>query len=469
MAAPRVYERRQFNAAVVATGAIAWGAVARASEPERGSALWAGAAEVKVTPKAKGTFLIGPMKPSAGVHDDLFARALVIGGDKPWLAVITLDYLGFDRAYTDRLIRAAAAAANVPAQNVLLNCSHTHSAPLTAPWGPWREHRRESFYQWLPRMITEVTARAVSRMRPAKLRFCREPTQLGFNRRLHNGDKIVMAPNPQGAVVPWVDVLAVDEPDGRPIAVLFSHAAHPVIVHEASTLISGDYPGFAVQALNQMRGDGVVCLFAQGCSGNINGFPLKGGIDAAKAAGRSLAEAVARGLARGAAEIEAAKRRLVVAEPRLPLQAPPPPEEIRESLAKEKNATRRRRWAALLKIAERGQPAPIPMPIRGIAIGDFRLITMAHEPFAEYHHFIEKARPSKNAMVWGYTGGLECYVGTEKDYRLGLAGGYETSPRGAAFMFESRLPLAPQAEKVVQAQLRRVLGMLKPASDKRGK
>jgi hypothetical protein len=42
-----------------------------------------------------------------------------------------------------------------------------------------------------------------------------------------------MARNPNGAVPPWVDVLAVESIEGKPIAVLFSHAAHPVIVHGA--------------------------------------------------------------------------------------------------------------------------------------------------------------------------------------------------------------------------------------------
>jgi hypothetical protein len=64
-------------------------------------------------------------------------------------------------------------------------------------------------------------------------------------------------------------------------------------------------------------------------------------------------------------------------------------------------------------------------------------------------------------MVFAYTNGLHCYVGTEKDYLLGERGGYETSPRGAALMFASRLPLAPQAEKQIQAGILRALRALK--------
>ncbi len=105
-----------------------------------------------------------------------------------------------------------------------------------------------------------------------------------------------MAPNPRGTVLPWVDVLAIEQTDGKLVAVLFCHAAHPVIVHAASTLISADYPGFAVKTLQKLHGREAVYLFAQGCGGNINAFPLQGGIDAAIAAGRDLGQAVSRAL-----------------------------------------------------------------------------------------------------------------------------------------------------------------------------
>ena len=68
--------RRQFHAqAATGAAALAVGTpLVFAAEKKQ----WlAGAAETVATPAAKGTFLIGPMKPSTGVNDDLFARALV--------------------------------------------------------------------------------------------------------------------------------------------------------------------------------------------------------------------------------------------------------------------------------------------------------------------------------------------------------------------------------------------------------
>ncbi len=276
--------RRQFTSAAATTAAALTFHAPFTFAANHDSELMAGAAETVVTPAAEGTFLIGPMKPSTGVHDDLFARALVVADNDKRIAIVTLDYLGFDFAYTDLLIAAASKASGIPVEHILVNCSHTHSAPLTAPWGPWKEHQGQPFHKVLPEQVGAVVRRASENLQAARLRCRREPTQIGFNRRLFNGQKIVMAPNPRGAVLPWVDVLSVERKDGRPIAVLFSLAAHPVIVHEASTLISADYPGSAVQTLKRTRGNDAVYLFAQGCCGNINAFPLKGGIDAAAAA-----------------------------------------------------------------------------------------------------------------------------------------------------------------------------------------
>lgn len=421
-------------------------------------AFRAGAAEAVATPAAEGTFLIGPMKKSTGVSDDLYARALVLDDGDTRAVIVTLDYLGFDFEFTERLVQAAAKASDTPAPHVLLNCSHTHSAPLTAPWGPWEKEKDKPFHRMLPQKVAVVAERAAKRLQPVTLAYRREPTQIGFNRRLLHEGRITMAPNPRGTVLPWTDVLSLHSRDGQPVAVLFSYAAHPVIVHKASTLISADYPGFAVRRLKQTRGKDAVYLFAQGCCGNINGFPLQGGIDAAAAAGRDLGDAVGRAMtAKDRATVQG-RLRIVSAQPKLPLQAAPPVATLREQMERERNSERKQRFADLLAIAQDGRRPTMPMPMRALAIGDaFCLLGMAHEPFAEYHHFIEKVSPLAHNMVLAYTGGLECYVGTAADYQLGERGGYETSPRGAAFMFESRLPLDARAESLIKAELTALL------------
>lgn len=390
----------------------------------------AAAAETVVSPDAKGTFLIGPMKPSTGIHDDLHARALVLAQGEQMAAIVTIDFLGFDFAYNEVLLAAISRASGIPADRLLIACSHTHSAPITAPWGPWERAKDRPFHERLPRQLAEVVTRAVERLEPARLRVAREPVQIGFNRRTMTNGGIVMAPNPAGTVLPWVDVLAADTLAGQSIGVLFSHAAHPVIVHGASTLISADYPGFAVQTLRQAVGKDAICMFAQGCCGNINAFPLRGGIDAAKAAGKDLGQAAARALHARPTMLAPGGLRVVSRELALPLQ--------------------------------RDVQRTMPFPMRAIAIGDLCILAVAHELFAEYGRFVEQITPFPHTVMLAYTNGLECYVGTAKDYELGNRGGYEIAADGAARMFGAALDVGCEAR--VQEGLRHLLAEARAGS-----
>jgi hypothetical protein len=132
-------------------------------------------------------------------------------------------------------------------------------------------------------------------------------------------------------------------------------------------------------------------------------------------------------------------------------------------MEQEQTPQRRQRFAELLAIAESGKPRTMRMPIRALAIGDLCILGTAHEPFAEYHHYVNEICPFKYHMVFGYTNGLECYVGTRRDYELGDAGGYETSPRGAAWTFQARLPLAAACEDLLKAGLKQTVESLRRA------
>ena len=62
-----------------------------------------------------------------------------------------------------------------------------------------------------------------------------------------------------------------------------------MIIHWETNKIGPDYPGFAIKHLRNLlsvAGDPkAVFMFAQGCTGNVNGFPLAGGFSAYEVAG----------------------------------------------------------------------------------------------------------------------------------------------------------------------------------------
>ena len=287
--------------------------------------MLAGVSEVAITPPV-GAPLLGCIQRSTGVHDDLFARALVLNDGQTQVAVVCLDLIGLDFTLADEI--RAGVRQRIGITTTLLNCSHSHSVPFTIPWSMlgrrWLSGAGAPWRRALVASVIEVVSQAAGDLSPAHLSVGRAPVQIGSNRRLPTDQGIVMKPNPPGTVVPWVDVLRVDCADGQPLAVLFSHAAHPVIVHGASRLISADYPGYAAASVRQRFGGKTVAMFAQACGANINGEPLRGSFEAAEHVGATLGKAAiaaaSPGERLGAAELKVAFRTLALPFQDLPSQ-----------------------------------------------------------------------------------------------------------------------------------------------------
>ena len=442
---------------------------------------------------------MGCIQRSNGVHDDLFVRALVLSDGKQQVALVCLDLIGMDFTLADEI--RARIRERTGITTTLLNCSHTHSSPFTAPWSilGLRSLSGGAGASWrndLVAQVTNVVAQAAGDLSQANLRIGRAPAQVGFNRRLPTEQGIVQKPNPQGAVVPWVDVLRVDGVDGKPISILFSHAAHPVIVHGASRLISADYPGYAAAKVRQYFGGKTLAMFAQACGGNINGEPLRGGFGPAERAGAALGEAAITAASESKA-IQSAGLKVAAKTLALPFQDLPSQEECELALRKAEDqlaevvgpsvpddeqlwslqdqvdlsATRLASpddvqpmegqpwWLQdtvlclrdLLEKVKRGDRQALRFEIQALTIGnEWCLLAMTHELFAEYQLWFDQSAPFEKKMMLAYTNGLESYVPTDKDFALG---GYEAASfpsDAAAFRFRYRTALRPGVEQQIR-------------------
>ena len=409
--------------------------------------LMAGAAETVIT----------PAKDRPDVYDDLYARALVLADDAQQLAIVTMDFGSLQFAYNSVVLKAINEASGIPEENIVINTSHTHNAPGVDGRGMDSASKK-----WLAGSLAELVKRAADNLQPATLCVGRQPVQIAYNRRLMKDDgHVTMAPNPKGAIVPWVDVMGAYGVGGERIAVLFSYAAHPVVVHWSSEEIGPDYPGYTVKHLRHLldKGgeQGGVFMFAQGCGGNINGFPLRGGFGAADAAGLSLAFATSRALAE-AKTVTSAPLKVRSLNLFLPLRVPSV-DECKEWSAQRPDDGR---IPALLSLAESGEPRFLPFPMRAFAVGDgLCFLSLPHEPFAEYQLFADETSPFAHTLVFAYTNGMESYVATKDALELGVRGGYEASPLGHAASGMHRFPPHPSAEQPIKEGISRLLDELK--------
>lgn len=437
--------------------------------------LLAGTGQAVVTPPP-GVPLLGPMAASTGVHDELFVRALVLSDGLHSAAVVCLDLIGLDLDFSRDLRTAVARAAGL--DMVLLCCSHTHSAPFTIPWSAlhWEEYQRTAgpWRESVLRAVADCVREAMRRAREVRARVARASVQIGVNRRLPTDDGTRMAPNPQGPVVPWVDVLSLETLEGAPVAVLFSHAAHPVAVHRASTLVSADYPGVAVAEVQRRVGG--AALFAQGCAGDINVDPLAGGFEAAASAGRVLGEAAVRATETGqplplARDADGGLLRLGSQTRRLAFQELPSrqacQQALEEAIAQAEKAESPgavppgRDYVAclerLLARVEAGRPLePLAFEASALTLGGtFCLTALTHEVFADYQLWAEAASPFSHNMIVAYANGCESYVPIDAAIGQGLAAGYEAAPapRGSCLYYRQRTALAAGAEGQIRQAL----------------
>src|SRR6185312_8720565 len=105
-----------------------------------GGGLRIGFGRVDITPPLHIPYLsyLPRQTPFQGVHDPLFARAMVADNGETRLAIVTVDALGLStdvlgpgRDFVAETRARIERRAGVPTEHVLLAASHAHSTPQT--------------------------------------------------------------------------------------------------------------------------------------------------------------------------------------------------------------------------------------------------------------------------------------------------------------------------------------------------
>jgi neutral ceramidase len=221
---------------------------------------------------------IGPHK-VVGQEGELRASAVVIkdpeGGK---VALIACDVLMLNRDILDHAARKIEHELNIPFDHILINATHTHSAPTTCTIHGYR--REEEFTQQVGDKIYEAAAAAVQRLGPVTMLFrLGEESSVGRNSRLLLADGTVFwtgpytdAVRPTGPFDPELPVWAFRRPNGKFESVFFNHSTH-TIGTEKSNVRSPSFYGLAAQQLEKEQGG--TFLFFEGASGSTHNLDLR--------------------------------------------------------------------------------------------------------------------------------------------------------------------------------------------------
>lgn len=219
--------------------------------------LRAGVAEIVITPPI-GVELQGygveMSRRSTAVHDDLMAQVLVLDDGQTRTALVTVDLMGVSVDFTQAVRQQIEKQTGIPAANVMLACSHSHTAAGTLPnRGIGRVDAQ--YARILVRYLTGAVGAAVAKLEPVRLLVGRsEHPALAWNRVGRD------------LVDPSVGVARLERESGGELALLVHYACHPVMLGPKSE-ISADYPWALRQYLKEKHS---TVLFMNGTCGDID-------------------------------------------------------------------------------------------------------------------------------------------------------------------------------------------------------
>ncbi len=260
-----------------------------AAQAAGAAGLRAGAGTVKITPPP-GAPLAGYYynRAADGVHDELWAKALVLEEGAEKAALVACDIINLPRPIVEEARRLIARDSGIPAEAVMIGATHTHTGPVLLTAGSRYNLEgamlriAQEYTAALPGMIAESVRLACSGLRDARPAAGRgREDALAFNRRFHMKDGSVgwnpgkLNPGivrPAGPVDPEVPVIYFETPDAAPLAVYVNYAMHQDTT--GGTEYSADYAGVLARLLRDAKGSGLATLFTIGCAGNVNHYDV---------------------------------------------------------------------------------------------------------------------------------------------------------------------------------------------------
>ncbi|MCC6591537.1 MAG: hypothetical protein IT168_32925 [Bryobacterales bacterium] len=223
--------------------------------------LLAATAKVEITDRNSGP-----------VNDPAWTKALVLKHGDTVAVIVTVDAVAIGEigkipnSYLASVRSQLQRDLGIEPKNVFVNASHCHHVVRTDS----------------DRMTVQAVKEAWKRLEPVKV-----GAGHGFENRIQENRRMWLKDGTQadvrraysmprdedvvstGPIDPEIGILRIDRTDGRPLAVLYNFAAHPIhgVPSGGNT---ADYPAFASKAIEENTGGDAMAFFIQGCAGDIN-------------------------------------------------------------------------------------------------------------------------------------------------------------------------------------------------------
>ena len=389
--------------------------------------LRAGVGQTDITPPL-GSPLAGYYyeRPATNVHDELYAKALVLEDGNRTLVIVIADLVDIAPTGFKEARGRIAKDFNIPAANIIISATHTHTGPEMTP----------EYEALVADKVVDAVGIARQHLQPAAIKSgVGEEANVSFHRRFMMKDSTVqfnpgpLNPDivrPMGPIDPEVGILYVETSQGQPMAVLVNFAMHLDTV--GGTEVSADFPAYVSQVLKKIVGDDTMVMFGLGTCGNINHFNVKSpetlkGFGRTERIGYALAASVIRELP--ALEDDSVQK-LTSASEALQLKIPTYTEqEVAEATINaqkesdhESSTPEIREAMKILRIEER-DGKPLEAEVQVFGLGDVGIVALPGEIFVELGLAIKEQSPFKHTLILTLSNHSVGYVPNEAAFPHG--------------------------------------------------
>ena len=214
----------------------------------------AGAAKVDITPTEQEVL----SSKMLGIVDRIHARAIVVSNGITSAALVSIDAGMISGALYEAVTKRAESELGIPAGNVLINATHTHSGARIS---------NDKMIEY----VYGIIKTAYDKMQPATMSWGTGVSYINVNRNIFDKERRTWweGPNYEGQSDKTVAVITFKNIKDEPIAVYYYYAMHAVAAGQLD-MVCGDAPSATSNYIEDSFDDNVVALWSEGACGDQN-------------------------------------------------------------------------------------------------------------------------------------------------------------------------------------------------------
>jgi len=213
----------------------------------------------------------GNSRAANGIHDDTWARTMIIDDGKTRLAIVVLDAIGFMNDDIIDIRKQIPVAAGIT--YTMISSTHTHEGPdLLGLWGDshFRSGINKQYLKYVKSQVIKSVVTAVKNLRPATLEVSQDLTGAL--------SQAIDTRKPEVFDSGMRMIKAVDKENGAVLGSLVAWADHPETLWSDNLLVSSDFCHYVRLGVEKglFKGDslakpgiGGVCVYINGAVGGL--------------------------------------------------------------------------------------------------------------------------------------------------------------------------------------------------------